>query len=186
MNPQRNRTTLVALLAFALAMLGVAYAFVPLYRVFCQTFGIPLPAVAVGQQPAPMLAGGSSTRTVTIRFTGGNDATMPVTLKPVAHSIKARVGQPVLTAYTGTNGTAKGWHGTAVHMLYAMGGVEGADASQYVDLQQCFCFEEQFYPANKTVNLPLSFTISPDLPADIHTINFNYTLFPDPQEAAGQ
>lgn len=182
----RNTRTLVALLAFALAMLGVSYAFVPLYRVFCQAFGIPLPSVAVGQRPAAAVTDDGDTRTITIRFTGGSDATMPVTLQPVVHSLKVRVGQPVLTAYTGTNATAKGLHGTAVHMLYAMGGVEGVDAASYVDLQQCFCFEEQFYPAHKTVNLPLSFTVSPKLPADIHTINFNYTLFPDPQEAAAR
>jgi cytochrome c oxidase assembly protein Cox11 len=49
---------------------------------------------------------------------------------------------------------------------------------EYVDLQQCFCFEEQIYPPNEEINLPLSFTITPDLPEGIHTITFGYTLYP--------
>ena len=160
-------------------MLGLSYAFVPFYKLFCQTFGIPLPSVAVNPQlAAPKPISHISDRTITIRFTGNSDATMPISLKPAVYSLKVRLGQPVLTAYYAANTTRQARDGVAVHMLYAMGGTEGVNVNTYVDLQQCFCFEEQHYPANQNVTLPLTFTVTPDLPPHIHTISFNYTLFP--------
>lgn len=178
-NKRKNLRLLLILVVVAAAMLGVAYAFVPLYRVFCQTFGIPLPSVAVSEQlAAPKTISGISGRTITIRFMGQNNATMPVRLAPTTYTMKVRLGQPTLTAYKATNPMGTGLDGVAVHTLLALGGLDGVNIAKYVDLQQCFCFEEQHYPANSTINLPLSFTITPELPPDIHTITFSYTLFP--------
>lgn len=178
---EMNKNTILALvlLTFAAGMLGLAYAFVPLYKMLCQAFGIPLPSVEVSAQlAAPKPISHVSDRVITITFTGNNDSTMPVRLKPLTYSLKVRLGEPVLTAYHATNLTGKALDGVAVHMLYAMGGADGVNINKYVDLQQCFCFEEQHYPAKQDVTLPLTFTVTPELPAAVHTISFNYTLFP--------
>lgn len=160
-------------------MLGVSFAFVPFYKVFCQAFGIPLPSVEVSAQlSAPKPITTTSNRYLTVRFTGNSDSTMPVTLKPVSYSLRVKLGEPVLTAYHAQSNSDKALDGVAVHMLVAMGGPENTNINKYVELQQCFCFEEQHYPARKNITLPLSFTVTPDLPAAVHTINFNYTLFP--------
>lgn len=174
----RNQRLLVMLLLFALAMLGVAYAFVPLYRVFCQAFGIPLPSVAVSAELAAPKAIAGKGRVITVMFSGHNDATMPVTLQPRVTSMKVRLGEPALTAYVARNPGSTAVDGVAVHMLAAMGGPDGLQLAPYVELRQCFCFEEQHYPAGKELTLPVSFTVTPDLPPEIHTILFNYTLFP--------
>lgn len=174
-----NTRLLLILILVACVMLGVAYGFVPLYRVFCQTFGIPLPSVAVSAELArPKEIDGPTDRTITIRFMGQNNATMPVRLAPTTYTLKVRIGQPTLTAYKATNPTGKGLDGVAVHSLIPLGGTDGVNIASHVDLQQCFCFEEQHYPANQTINLPLSFTIAPTLPPGVHTITFSYTLFP--------
>lgn len=170
------------LVAVGLGMLGVAYAFVPLYKVFCQVMGIPLPSVAVSAELArPKDIAGPTDRVITVRFMGQNNATMPVRLAPTTYTMKVRIGQPTLTAYKATNPTQQGLDGVAVHTLLALGGMDGVNIANHIDLQQCFCFEEQHYPGNQTVNLPLSFTIAPTLPPDVHTITFSYTLFPADQ-----
>lgn len=173
----RNRKTLFFLLVYGLAMLGVAYAFVPLYRIMCQQFGIPVPSVLVGRAAEPKPINAVSDRTVTVRFVANQADRFPVMLEPVTFSMKVKLGQRVLTAYRARNTSPEAKDGVAVHMLYAMGGKDSIDVPKYVDLQQCFCFELQHYPANAEVTLPLSFAITPDLPEGIHTISFAYTLF---------
>ncbi|MDD9911778.1 MAG: cytochrome c oxidase assembly protein [Alphaproteobacteria bacterium] len=169
---------LLLLLALVVpVMLGVSYAFVPLYRTFCQIFGIPVPTVAVGQEGEPKGDFEASDRYVTVRFMGNQANKSPVTLRPMDTKLRVQLGQPVLTAYKAVNNKPEEMTGVAVHTILAMGQPGGNDAAQYVELEQCFCFEEQIYPASGTVNLPLSFTITPNLPKEIHTITFGYTLF---------
>lgn len=178
-NKPNNLRLALMLVAVVVGMVGVSYAFVPLYRVFCQVMGIPLPSVAVSAELArPKEIDGPTDRVVTVRFMGQNNATMPVRLAPTTYTMKVRVGQPTLTAFRATNPTGQGLDGVAVHTLLALGGLDGVNINSHIDLQQCFCFEEQHYPGNQTVNLPLSFTIAPSLPPQVHTITFSYTLFP--------
>ncbi len=172
---------MVLLALLALVMLGVGFAFVPLYRLFCQQFGIPVPTVVSAPTTGSKVVAGTSDRMVTIRFVAGtgtmaNGMPLPIKFAPVIYTQRVRLGEPFLSAYTATNPTGTAMDGVAVHMLYAMGGALN-DPAPYVALQQCFCFEQQHYPADTTVQLPLSFTISPNLPPDVHTITFAYTLF---------
>ncbi len=174
-----NTRLLIILLTVAAGFLGLSYAFVPLYKVFCQALGIPLPSIAVNPEMARLKpVGAASGRVITVKFAGESDATMPVQLQPHDTTLQVRLGEPALTAYKAVNPTGKGLNGIAVHMIIAMGGPDNTNVNQYVNLQQCFCFEEQYYPARQTVNLPLSFTVTPDLPPNVHTLVFNYTLFP--------
>lgn len=176
----KNTRLLVMLLAFAIGMLGVAYAFVPLYRIFCQAFGIPVPTVRVGEAGEFKNFGPATTkRTVTVRFTANNAQGMPVILRPTERRMRVQLGQPVFTAYTADNPLPNFVDGVAVHTIIGIGTSGGLDVQEHIELQQCFCFEKQRYPARGDVNLPLAFTVSPDLPAGIHTITFGYTLFED-------
>ena len=175
--PQKNTKTLLLLLAIALGMLGVAYAFVPLYRMFCEALGIPIPSIMVGDAAAPKYIGPVSDRQITIRFQANNADGVPVTLAPGIRRAKVNIGEPFLTAYTAQNLANRKIDGIAVHTILALGGPPRTDIQDYIQLEQCFCFEEQTYPANQTVNLPLQFTITNDLPEGIHTITFAYTLY---------
>ena len=162
-------------------MLGVGFAFVPLYRMFCQRLGIPVPTLVVGPSTGTQMGSGISERTVLIRFvanmgTAADGKPLAMRFAPMVYTQRVRLGEPFLGAYEVKNNMGRAVDGVAIHMLYAMGG-ELDDPSQYVNLQQCFCFTEQHYPKDETVRLPLSFTISPELPPEIHTITFSYTLF---------
>ncbi|MBI1308442.1 MAG: cytochrome c oxidase assembly protein [Proteobacteria bacterium] len=171
----KNTRLLFVLIAIIIAMGCFTAAMVPLYRVFCQHFGIAIPSVAV--QSTAVVPTQVSNRTVTVRFTANTNTGVPIQFTPVAYNLKVHLGEPVFTAYQAENLSSKPINGIAIHMLYGMGGDPDIDITPYVELQQCFCFEQQHYPAQKTVRLPLYFTISPDLPEGVHTITFSYTLF---------
>lgn len=172
---------LLVLCGVAVAMVGVAYSFVPLYRIFCSVMGIPVPSVLVGEAGTAKSYDPSAVtdRTVLVRFIGNAASGVPVSLAPVVRTLRVRLGEPALTAYAAENTSSLAMDGVAVHTIFAMGGQGGFDINNYIELQQCFCFEEQHYPAHERVNLPLSFIVTPDLPEGVHTITFAYTLFAD-------
>jgi cytochrome c oxidase assembly protein subunit 11 len=181
MQNKRTRTLGLIALAFSASVALTVFA-VPLYNLMCDALGITRPTLALGQ------AGGAATATrpltpteaarrVTIRFTANTQANLPVAFQPVVYSVQVPLGQPFLTAYAARNQSSQALDGVAVHMMYPMGGPAGTNVADYVALDQCFCFAQQHYPAGEDIRLPLSFTLSPDLPAGIHTITFAYTLF---------
>lgn len=177
-----NTRLLLILLALGVGMLGLSYAFVPLYKAFCEALGIPVPSVMVGEAAKPKMIGEISDRTVIIRFQANNAQGMPVVLSPDVRRTKIRLGEAFLTSYKADNKADRVINGVAVHTILALGGPPRTDINDYIQLEQCFCFEEQLYPANKHVNLPLQFTVTNNLPEGIHTITFAYTLFENPNE----
>lgn len=172
-----NFRLFILLFAIACGMLGLAFGFVPLYRMFCDALGIPVPSIMVGQAGEAKNITHVSDRTITVRFMANQAVGVPVKLHPITRKVKVRLGEDVLTAYRAQNMAPQPMDGVAVHTIFAMGGLPGTDINDYVELQQCFCFEQQYYPGNEEVTLPLSFAITPDLPAGIHTVTFAYTLF---------
>lgn len=165
------------LAGLGLAMLGLAYAFVPLYETFCKFVGIPLPTVGTSMAPdASLPASGEIGREITVRFLGNVAAGVPIEFAPRTRAIKTRIGQPTVTAYDAKNLSSEAIDGIAVHTIVAQGGFV-RDVADDVSLMQCFCFEEQTYPARKDITLPLSFTVKPTLPDNVHTVTFGYTLY---------
>lgn len=163
----------------ALVMLGLCYAFVPFYRTFCEWVGIPVPTrgadlVAV-DRPAPPPV--TTDRTVTIRFMGNVADGLPIEFGPVVQKVDLKIGEETLLAYHATSKAPHDIRGMAIHSVTAIGGGDTQDVAEYIDLVQCFCFNEQLYPAGQDVNLPLSFSVRADLPENVHTITFNYTLY---------
>lgn len=177
----KSRTLFFCILGLVWGI-SLTIAAVPLYRIFCQHFGIPVPQIISGPSRTVDLKpetpeAAHSNRVVTVRFTSNVQSGIAVNFHPMTYTQKVKVGEPVLTAYAAKNNGGKAIDGVAVHMLYAMGGDPDLDIASYVDLQQCFCFAQEHYPAGQEVNLPLAFTISPNLPKGVHTITFAYTLF---------
>jgi len=182
----RNFRLFVFLLAVGAGMLALSYAFVPLYSMFCQLLGIPQARIVVGEEglvPLKPENDALPAREITVRFMGNSANHTPVTLTPVHKKIDGITGESFLTAYQAVNNSNKSIKGVAVHTIVAQTSSGGSpDVSGYVDLQQCFCFEEQVYPPHQTINLPLSFKITKDVPAEVHTITFGYTLYEAPPD----
>lgn len=174
--PDLKRHGLI-LAAVGVGMLGMAYAFVPLYETFCKFVGIPLPKVGTSMTPTETKAiPDQEGREITVRFLGNVAAGVPIAFAPRNASLKTRIGQPALTAYDARNQSNQSIDGIAVHTIVAQGGYR-RDVAGHVTLMQCFCFEEQTYPAQQDITLPLSFTVENTLPENVHTVTFGYTLY---------
>lgn len=185
--PEQNRRRKIGRSGVILSLLGLtmfilAFAFVPFYRTFCQWIGIPVPEAGVRMERTTTpkkvanIQKDQEERIIKVEFMGNSAGGVPVKLTPKVSSLKAKIGESALTAYLGYNGSGSPFKGIAIHTMVGKG-VYTKDVAQYIDLVQCFCFDEQIYPAKERINLPLSFTIREDLPKDVHTITFGYTLY---------
>jgi len=175
----RNRRTLLSLVMIALGMAGMAYASVPLYRLFCQVTGFGGTTQRAESAPAP---GAAADRVITVRF-DATVADVPWGFEPVQRAVAARVGEPQLIAYRAHNEAAGAVTGTATF------NVTPAKAGQYFDKIQCFCFSEQTLKAGESAEMPVSFFIDPAILQDrnldhVNTLTLSYTFFRAKNQAA--
>ena len=174
----RNAATAAVLAGIASGGIGLAYAAVPLYRLFCQVTGFGgTPQVAAA---APT---GALERRMTIRFNADVDPALPWSFQPVEREVTVRVGEQSLAFYRATNQGREPVVGTATF------NVTPHKAGSYFDKIDCFCFAEQRLEPGETADLPVSFFIDPEIVKDrklddVSTITLSYTFF-RAQEQAG-
>lgn len=177
----QRRTTLTAFVLFGLVgvMIGLAFASVPLYRLFCQVTGFGgTPRVAA----ANTVASGSG-REITVRFDANVNSALPWRFKPVQRKLDVRVGESTLAHYTAENLSDDPVSGSATF------NVTPYKAAPYFVKVACFCFDEQKLEAGQTMDMPVSFYIDPEILNDINTrdvdtITLSYTFFRSGPQAA--
>jgi cytochrome c oxidase assembly protein subunit 11 len=168
----RTRNTALTCLAVAVGMLGLAYASVPLYNLFCSLTGFG---------GTPMLASAPASkvldRTMIIRFDANVAPNLPWRFTPETPSIKVKVGETQSIKYKIQNlGDAPATAMATYNVLPELAG------SHFMKLE-CFCFQENTLQAGETMEATIVFFIDPavaDDPsmADIHGITLSYTYFP--------
>ena len=168
--PRSNRRVVLPLVMIAVGMGGMAWASVPLYRLFCQVTGF-----GGTTQRAEVAPAQTADRVVTVRF-DATVADVPWNFQPVQRSVAVKVGETALVAYQAHNRSAVDVTGTATF------NVSPAKAGPYFDKLQCFCFSEQTLKAGETVDMPVSFFVDPAILKDrnlddVNTITLSYTFF---------
>ena len=177
----RNRRTGIYALVAALAMLGLGYASVPLYRIFCQVTGFggttqrasEAEAAAVQVIPVP----------VTVRFDANIDRDLPWEFAPVDFKQKVQLGARSLTAFTARNLSDHPVTGRASF------NVSPDAAGKYFHKIQCFCFTEQTLQPGEFVNMPVTYFVDPEIlkdpdAKDIKQITLSYTFHEDREATA--
>ncbi len=161
-------------------MVGLAYASVPLYRIFCQVTGFD-------GTPVRAEAGSDKVfdREVTVRFNADIDPGLPWLFKPEQHLVEAKVGENKLIFYRAENNAGHPVTGQAVF------NVTPAKAAAYFAKVECFCFTEQTLQAGQKVDMPVSFFIDPAFMTDpnmrdVTSITLSYTFYNQPEEAGGK
>ena len=178
----RHRTGLIAALV-AVGMVGLAYASVPLYRIFCQVtgFGGTTMRVAESEVPKQPLA-----KTISVRFDANVAPGLSWSFKPVKSHETVRIGERRLTFYRATNHSDQPITGTATF------NVSPDTAGGYFMKTQCFCFQEQTLKPGQTVDMAIVYFVDPAIVDDddgrrIDEITLSYTFFPvDTPSASGQ
>lgn len=168
---RRNAATGVVLAGVVAGMVGLAFASVPLYRLFCQVTGYG--GTTQVAQSAPAVAGD---RIVTVRLDSVVNSSLPWRFEPIEREITLRVGEERLVRYRATNLSDRAVVGSATF------NVTPQKAGEYFSKIACFCFEEQRLEAGASVEMPVSFFVDPDISQDpnlddVKTITLTYTFF---------
>ena len=169
--------------ALVVGMLGVSYAAVPLYRIFCQVTGFGGTTQRAERAPGEVL-----NRKITVRFDSNVAPDLPWKFKPVQRTVEIKIGETVLVYYKATNNSDKPVIGTASF------NVTPEAAGRYFSKIECFCFTEQLLASGQEVEMPVQFFIDPEIvrdasARDIKEITLSYTFFPkqgedEPEEVA--
>lgn len=172
------RMTGLATAGLAAAMLGLAYASVPLYKLFCQVTGFG----GTTQRAENAAAPGAVAATMQVRFDANVAPDLAWSFKPVQTTAMVRVGERRLAFFRATNLSDAPITGMASF------NVSPDTAGAYFVKVQCFCFEQQTLQPGETVDMPVSYYIDPALLDDrsarrIDEITLSYTFFPVAEEA---
>jgi cytochrome c oxidase assembly protein subunit 11 len=164
------RTALLAVLGIAL-MSGLAWASVPLYRLFCQVTGLN------GTTQRGDAAPGATGAQVRVDFDANISPALKWRFRPERASETVAVGARDMAFFTAHNPTGKPLTGTATF------NVTPAQAGKYFTKIQCFCFTEQTLQPGQTMRMPVIFYVDPKMLADpdardVETITLSYTFYP--------
>jgi len=166
-----NKRTALLSAGMALSMLGLAYASVPLYRIFCQITGFG-GTTQVAEGPASAILD----RKIAIAFDANTNAGLGWKFKPVQHKVVLKIGEQGLAFYQAENTSKRTITGTAVF------NVTPPQAGKYFNKVECFCFTEQTLTPGQVVDMPVTFFVDPDIAnntdlAKLKTITLSYTFF---------
>jgi cytochrome c oxidase assembly protein subunit 11 len=145
---QKNgRTALLAAL-LVVAMVGLAYASVPLYRLFCQATGF----AGTTQRAESSAVPGAVGRMIGVRFDANVSPALPWRFVPVDTHRRIAIGARNIALFTARNLSDRPVTGTATF------NVTPSQAGQYFTKIQCFCFTQQHLAPGEEVRMPVVFS----------------------------
>ncbi|MFP5075899.1 cytochrome c oxidase assembly protein [Rhizobium sp. YIM 134829] len=158
-------------LAFVIGMVGMAYAAVPLYNMFCRVTGYNGTVKRVEQASDTILD-----RTIRVTF-DANVTGLPWKFQPVTREITPRIGETVQVSFKAKNMSAAPSTGQAVFNVTPM------QAGAYFNKVQCFCFTETTLQPGEEIEMPVVFFVDPAIVEQAETkgiglITLSYTFYP--------
>ncbi|WP_288427919.1 cytochrome c oxidase assembly protein [uncultured Agrobacterium sp.] len=171
-----NGSILVLCLVFVCGMVGMAYASVPLYRLFCQVTGYNGTTQRVEQYSDVILD-----KTMKVTFDSNTSNGLNWDFRPVDRQVEPRIGETIQVTFKATNRSPVATTGTAVFNVTPM------EAGAYFNKVQCFCFTETTLQPGETLEMPVVFFIDPEIvkareTKNIHTLTLSYTFYPSKTE----
>ena len=168
---RKNARTAGIMALLVAAMLGLAFASVPLYRMFCELTGFD--GTPLRAERAPGAVAGQ----IGVRFDANINKDLPWRFEPVQETVRIAPGARTQILYRATNLTARTTTGTAVF------NVSPEIAGQYFSKIECFCFSEQTLKGGQSVDMPVVFYVDPKIREDVDTkaideITLSYTFYP--------
>lgn len=166
-----NRTVALVCVAVLGSMLGMSYAAVPLYDMFCRVTGYGGTTQQTTQYSQTILD-----RTIKVRFDANVAAGLPWQFHPIEREVTIRLGETKQVAYEAKNVFSRPTYGRASF------NVTPPLAGAYFMKMECFCFTDTELAPGETLDMPVVFYIDPailELPEmkDISTITLSYTFF---------
>jgi len=168
----RNHVVFGSCFAVTVAMVGASYAAVPLYYIFCRATGYAGTPNRASAAPGVIID-----RTMTVRFDSNVDPKLPWSFYPEQRTVQVHVGESRLVFFRAVNNSKTAITG------HASFNVQPDQAARYFTKIQCFCFTEQRLAAGESVEMPVSFFVSPKIMKDrgddsVSEITLSYTFYP--------
>ena len=156
----------------ALVMLGLAYAAVPLYAIFCRATGFGGTTQRAAVAPKETIA-----QTMTIRFDANVAGSLEWTFHAAKTTMTVKLGEQNMAHYRAVNISNRQLTGSAVF------NVTPGSAGVYFNKIQCFCFTEQTLKRGESADLPVVFFVDPAIVSDpgtrsVKEITLSYTFYP--------
>ncbi len=168
----RNNGLVVGLcLAFVGGMVGMSFAAVPLYRMFCEFTGYNGTTQRVEQMSDVVLD-----KDVTVSFDPNVASGLPWEFKAVTREVTMKIGETVKVDFTVQNKSDK------VSVGQARFNVTPMQAAAYFNKVQCFCFERTELKPGEKRDMPVVFYIDPEIVKHVETntvraITLSYTFY---------
>jgi cytochrome c oxidase assembly protein subunit 11 len=161
--------------ALAISMVGVGFAAVPLYRLFCQVTGFGGTTMRVDAAQAATIS--ATNKSMVIRFDANHRGDLPWEFKPERPTDTVSIGAKDMSIYLAKNLSSEAVTGTATF------NVTPALAGKYFNKIQCFCFTEQTLKPGEQVRMPVLYYVDPKIMTDpetkdIEEITLSYTFYP--------
>lgn len=160
-------------------MVGLAFASVPLYDLFCRVTGFGGTTQVSKAAPSEDKI---IDRQITVHFNGDTNRALHWEFEPEFRKIAVKVGQQGLITFKAKNLDHNPTEGTAVY------NVTPAKAGKYFQKTQCFCFDRQLLKPDEAMDMPVVFYIDPSIVNDrnmddVKTITLSYSFFPSDSKA---
>lgn len=167
----RNLRLSITLGFVVCVMIGLSFASVPLYDLFCRVTGYGGTTQQVAEGSDEILD-----RVIKVRFDASTNSALPWHFKPEQLEISLRVGETGLAYYKAKNNGTRPYIGTASFNVTPL------KAGQYFNKIDCFCFSEQRLNPGQEVDMPVTFYVDPEIVQnpnldDVTTITLSYTFF---------
>jgi cytochrome c oxidase assembly protein subunit 11 len=168
---RNNMAVLVSCLVFVGAMVGAAYAAVPLYNIFCRATGFNGTVRQVQQASDRILKDH-----IRVEFDTNVASDLNWDFEPLQAFVNPRIGETIQANFRVTNKSKREKTGRSVFNVTPL--VAGA----YVNKLECFCFTDITLKPGETRDMPVVFFIDPDIATAPETVGMkvltlSYTLY---------
>lgn len=174
---RRNSATVLLLVSVVAGMVGLSFASVPLYRLFCSVTGLGGTTQRAEAAPARV-----ADAVVTVRFDAQTAPGLDWQFQPLTDAVAVHPGEQNQVFFRAVNRTREPVTAQAVY------NVTPAKAGIYFDKLQCFCFSSQTLAPGQSIDMGVTFFVDPDMLTDpgtreVRSITLSYTMFRAPDEA---
>ena len=153
-------------------MIGLSYASVPLYKLFCQVTGFGGTPKIVEENLSNKVIDSK----IRIRFDSTTEKKSDLYFEPLKNVIDVNIGENNLAFFKAKN--------MSKNKIITMSifNVAPLQAGKYFNKIECFCFEEQVFLPGESIDMPVSFYIDPSIKdnkftRELQELTLSYTMF---------
>lgn len=169
---RRNAGVVIACGVFVAAMVGMSYAAVPLYDMFCRVTGYNGTTQRVEQASSVIL-----NQKLRVELDTNMASELSWDFKALDRSVEPKIGETVQVNFRIANPSTEAQTGRAVFNVTPMA------AGAYFNKLECFCFTDLTLKPGEIRDMPVVFFVDPEIvnqqeTKNLKVITLSYTFYP--------